>query len=91
MPARSKTTKVLRLTVFAGILIVELTLIVVFYIVPQFEARNAPAGHWEMETPLGDNLCLPVVLMAFLGLFTLGNIGLVVALWQTVKDLKTNN
>jgi len=44
-----------------------------------------------METPLRDNLWLPVVLMAFLGLFTLGNIGLVVALWQTVKDLKTNN
>jgi hypothetical protein len=77
--------------VFAGILIVELTLIVVFYIVPQFEPRNAPAAHWEMETPLGDNLWLPVVLMAFLGLFTLGNIGLVVAHWQTVKDLKTNN
>jgi hypothetical protein len=76
--------------VFAGILIVGLTLIVVFYIVPQFEPRNAPAAHWEMET-LGDNLWLRVVLMAFLGLFTLGNIGLVVALWQTVKDLKTNN
>lgn len=72
MAARSKITKALRPPAFAGILVVELSLIAAFYIAPQFDARNAPAGHWEMETPLRNSSWLPFVLIGFLGVFALG-------------------
>ena len=91
MRARSKITKALRLTVFAGILVVELSLIAAFYVVPQFEARNAPAGHWAMETPLRNSSWLPFVLIGFLGIFAAANIGLVITIWRALKGLKVND
>jgi hypothetical protein len=92
MPARSKIRKALRLIVLAGILVVELSLIAAFYVVPQFEVRNAPAGHWEMETPLRNSSSwLPFVLIGFLGIFALGNIGLVITIWRAVKGLKVSD
>jgi hypothetical protein len=91
MPARSKITKGVRLIVFAGILVVELSLIAAFYVVPQFEARNAPAGHWEMETPLRNSSWLPFALIGFLSVFALGNIGLLITIWRAVKGLKVND
>lgn len=91
MPVRSKIRKALRLIVFAGILVVELSLIAVFCVVPQFEVRNAPAGHWEMETPLRNSSWLPFVLIGFLGIFALGNIGLVITIWRAVKGLKVSD
>jgi hypothetical protein len=68
-------------------LIVELSLIAVFYVLPQFETRNSPSGHWEMETPFRDALWLPVVLIAFFSVFALGNIGLLITIRRTIKDL----
>lgn len=76
----------------AGILVVELSLIAAFYVVPQFEVRKAPAGHWEMETPLcNSSSWLPFVLIGFLGIFALGNIGLVITIWRAVKGLKVSD
>jgi type II secretory pathway component PulF len=91
MPARSKIRKALRLAAFAGILIVELSLIAAFYVVPQFEAQNAPLGRWEMETPFRSAFWLPFVLIAFFSLFALGNIGLLITIRRAVKDLKLND
>lgn len=91
MPARSKITKALRLTLLGGMLVVELSLIAAFYVVPQFEARNTPAGHWGMETPLRNSSWLSFVLIAFLGVFALSNIGLVITIWRAVKGLKVND
>ena len=69
----------------------EMSLIVGFWVSPQFQARNAPAGHWEMETPLHDGPGLWIALIAFLGLITLGNIGLIIMIWRGFKSLKANN
>jgi hypothetical protein len=76
---------------FAGMLAVELSLIPVFYVVPQFGARNTPLGGWQMETPFRNALWLPFVLIAFFSLFALGNIGLLITIWRAVKDLKVND
>jgi hypothetical protein len=75
---------------FVGLLCLEVSLIIGFYILPQFQARNAPLGHWEMETPLHNSPGLWVALIAFLGLVSLGNIGLVVMIRRAFKELKTN-
>ena len=79
----------MRLLVWIGLLCLEMGLIVGFYVVPQFQARNAPVGHWEMERPDGPGLWVAVI--ALLGLFTLGNIGLVVVIWGRFKDLRVND
>ena len=55
---RSKPTKVLRFVMFLGLLILELGLVVGFYILPLFQARNVPATHLEMEIPLPESLGL---------------------------------
>ena len=87
---RSRPTKVLRFGMFLGLLVLEMSLIVGFYILPQFQARNAPAGHWEMETPLHDSLGLRVAVITFLGLLAVGNIGLMTMVWRAFKELKIN-
>jgi hypothetical protein len=87
---RSRPTKVLRFGMFLGLLVLEMSLIVGFYILPQFQARNAPAGHWEMETPLHDSLGVRVAVIAFLGLLAVGNIGLMTMVWRAFKELKIN-
>ena len=87
---RSRPTKVLRFGMFLGLLVLEMSLIAGFYILPQFQARNAPAGHWEMETPLHDSLGGRVAVIAFLGLLVVGNIGLMTMVWRAFKELKIN-
>jgi hypothetical protein len=61
-------------------LIVELSLIAVFYVLRRFETRNTPLGHWEMEIPFRDALWLPFVLIAFFSVFALGDIGLLITI-----------
>jgi len=86
---RSKPAKVLRFVMFLGLLVLELGLIVGFYILPQFQARNAPATHLEMETPLHDSLGMRVAVIAYLGLLAVGNLGLMTMVWRAFKELKT--
>jgi hypothetical protein len=78
---RSKPTKVLRFVMFLGLLVLELGLVVGFYILPQFQARNAPATHLEMEAPLHDSLGMRVAVIAYLGLLAVGNLGLMTMVW----------
>jgi hypothetical protein len=73
---------------FVGLLCLEIALIISFYILPQFQERVAPFGHWEMETPLRDSPGMWGALIAFLGLLALGNIALIVLIWRSFKELK---
>ena len=75
---------------YLGLLCLETSLIIGFYIVPQFQARNSPVGHLEMETPLHDGPALWIALIAFLGIVTVGNIGLIIMIWRGFNDLKVN-
>lgn len=81
----------MRLMLWIGLLCLEMSLIIGFYVVPQFRARNAPAGHWELESPRTDSPLLWLALLTFLGLFTLGNIGLIVKIWRRFRDLWVND
>jgi hypothetical protein len=74
-----------------GLLFLEVSLIIRFWILPEFLARNAPLGHWEMETPLSDSPKLWFALFAFLGVFALGNVGLIIMVRRAFKDLKVND
>ncbi len=85
----SKPTKVLRFVMFLGLLVLESGLIVGFYILPQFQARNAPATHLEMETPLHDSPGVRVAVIAYLGLLAVGNLGIMTMAWRAFKELKT--
>jgi hypothetical protein len=76
---------------YVALLCLELSLIVGFYVIPEFQARNAPVGHWEMETPLHNSPGLWAALIASLGLITLGNIGLITMIRRAYKDLKAND
>jgi hypothetical protein len=87
----SRSKQIVRLSIFMGLLCLETTLVIGFYIVPQYQARNAPVGHWEMETPLRNSPGLWVALIAILGLLILGNIGLMVMIRRAFKELRIKN
>src|SRR5690242_8914210 len=89
--ARSKTTKALRLALFAGALALELILIAEFWVIPEFGARNTPNGHWEKEFPFSNSPWLPFFGIAFLVLFALGNIGLLVMVLRAIRDLRVRD
>jgi len=81
----------MRLAMFVRLFCMEMSLIIGFYIAPEFQARYAPVGHWEMETPLRDGPGMRIALVAFLGLLMVGNIGLMVMIRRAFKELKINN
>jgi hypothetical protein len=90
MSMRGRTKKIIRLTLWIGLLCVEAGLVFAFYVVPQFQARNAPLGNWEMETPRFGGIGLWIALILAIGIFTLGNIGLILTIWRRYKDLKVD-
>jgi hypothetical protein len=87
---RSKSTRLLRLVTFLGLFALEMSLVVGLYILPQFRARNAPIGHWQMETPLPDGIGARMAVIAFLGVLAAGNVGLLTMVWRAFKDFKIN-
>jgi hypothetical protein len=88
MLARPNTKRTFRFISLLGLLFLEVSLVVGFYVVPEFHARKyAPDGHWEMETPLHAGPGMWVALITFLGLFAMGNIGLIILVWRAFKDL----
>jgi hypothetical protein len=63
------------------------SLIVEFYVVPQYQAEKyAPDGHWEMETPLRAVPGIGIALIVFAALFAAGNVGLIILVWRAFKD-----
>ena len=67
----------------------EIGLVFAFYVIPLFQARNAPVGRWEMETPPLNGIGLWIALVLVAGIFTLGNFGLILTIWRQYKDLKS--
>ena len=88
---REITIRKLRLVMFAALFFVELGFLITFYIVPQFQSRNAPMGHWEKEIPFRDGPAAWVALVALITLLALGNIGLIVAMWRAYRGLKAGD
>jgi len=66
---------------------VEIAFVVAFFIVPEFQARNAPQARWEMERPDGPWLLVAVIVL--LGALIVGNIGLIVVIWRRFKELNS--
>jgi hypothetical protein len=73
MDAHLRKKTIVQLALWIGLLSVEAGLVLAFYVVPQFHARNAPPGHWEMETPRLGSIGLSIALILAVGTFTLGN------------------
>ena len=88
MDVHLRTKKIVRLALWMGFLCLEAGLVLAFYVVPQFQARNAPPGHWEMETPRLGGVGLWVALILAVAIFTLGNIGLILIILRRYKELK---
>jgi hypothetical protein len=90
MPARSKRAKASRLAFFAGLFVVELSLITVIYVpFGRFGSANAPAaGHWGQEVPFSNAWWLPFATVVVVVVFTMANIGLLIKIWRAVKELK---
>ena len=88
---RTRSEQRVRLALFVGLFCLEMSLVIAFYVVPQFQALNVPTGHWEMETPLRLSPGTSLALIAFLGLLILGNIGLIAMIRRTLNELKTQN
>jgi hypothetical protein len=88
MDVHQRKKKIVRLALWMGFLCLEAGLVLAFYVVPQFQARNAPPGHWEMETPRLGGVGLWIALILAVAIFTLGNIGLILIIWRRYKELK---
>lgn len=84
---RSNINKFLQFVLWVALFCVEIAFVFAFFIVPQFQARNAPQGHWEMERPDGTWLLVSVIVL--LGAFIVGNIGLIVIIRRRFKELKS--
>jgi hypothetical protein len=87
---RSKTVKGLRLVFFVGLLIVELSSIGVVYF--PSSGANAPVDdHWGQEFPFSNARWLPFVSIVVLLVFVLANVGVLIAIWRSVKELRAND
>ncbi len=89
MPARAKTT--MRFLFFSGLLLLEASLVIAFYVVPQFQTHvydPHPKIGLEIDAVLHRYPSLRVALIAFLGIFLFGNIGLIMMVWRAFKNLR---
>jgi hypothetical protein len=74
--------------------LIEASLVTVFWIVPQFPNEfydTHPALRFEMDAVMREHPGLQVAVFAFLGLFILANIGLLIIIWRAFKDLQGND
>ena len=89
MAARPMAT--LRFLFWLGLLIIEAILVITFYVVPQFQSHEYnphPAIGLEIDTVLQEHPGLRLALIAYVGLFLFGNIGLVVMVWRAFKNVR---
>ena len=85
-----KLSKTIALMCWVGLFCAEISLIGWFYLTPQFEARNAPGGQWEMETPLHGSFGMWIALIGSFAIVILGNALLVRKIWRGFKQLRGN-
>ena len=89
MPARVKTT--MRFLFLSGLLLMEASMVIGFYVVPQFQTHvynPHPNIGLEIDVVLQKYPILRIAIIAFLGIFLFGNIGLVMMVWRAFKNLR---
>jgi len=73
------------------LLLLEATLVIAFYVIPQFQAHEYnthPDIGSELEAVLREHPGLKIGLIVYWALFLLGNIGLIVMVWRSSKILR---
>ncbi len=89
MTVQLKTT--LRFLFWLGLLLFEASLVIAFYVIPQFQAHeyNAhPNIGSELDAVTREHPGLKVGLIVYWAFFLLGNIGLIVMVWRSFKILR---
>ncbi|HEY0702488.1 MAG TPA: hypothetical protein VGD60_06955 [Candidatus Acidoferrales bacterium] len=81
----------LRFMLLLGLLLLELGLVIAFLVLPLLHGQiyAPPNGHWGMETGTANSFGLHLGLIAFAGLFALGNVELILLIWRAFGNLKS--
>ena len=69
----------------------EASMVIAFYVVPQFQTHvynPHPDIGWEIDAVLNRYPSLRIAIIASLGIFLFGNIGLVMMVWRAFKNLR---
>jgi hypothetical protein len=88
---RAQTKSISRFFFFSGLLLFEACLVIAFYVIPQFQSHEYithPNIGLELDSVFNKYRWLKVAFVGFLGVFLLGNIGLIVTVWRTFKNLR---
>jgi len=83
-----------RLILWTGLLFIEASLVARFFVVPQLHNQRYdthPALRLEMDTVVHEHPLLQVAAIAFLGLFVVANIGLMIVIWRAFKDVQARD
>ena len=88
---QARTQKSLRFVLLLGLLLLELGLVIGVYFMPQFHAQRyaPPDGHWQLELPMANSTGMRLGMVGFVGLFALGNAGLILLVWRAYRNLKS--
>ncbi len=89
MPAPAKAT--LRFLFWLGLLIFEVTFVIALYVVPLFQPlpyNTHPDIGTEMDDVFQHYPWLKIALIAYWAVFLFGNVGLIVMVWRTLKNLR---
>jgi hypothetical protein len=89
MTVRMKTT--LRFLFWLGLLLFEASLLIAFYVVPQFQQHpynTHPNIDSELDAVMREHPGLKMGLIAYLALFLFGNVGLIVMVWRAFKNFR---
>ena len=89
MTVRLKTT--LRFVFWLGLLVFEAGLVIAFYVVPLFQPlpyNTHPSIGSESDEVMRQHPGLKIGLIAYLAFFFLGNVGLIVMVWRSFKNLR---
>lgn len=89
MTLRLKMT--LRFLFWLGLLLLEAILVVVFYVIPQFQAHQYnthPNIGSEMDAMMREHPGLKIGLIAYFAIFLAGNMGLIFMVWRSFKTLR---
>jgi heme/copper-type cytochrome/quinol oxidase subunit 2 len=81
--------KALRLAFFVGLLVLELSSIVAVFF-PSSAANSPVDGHWEHEVPFSNAWWLPFASILVVVVFVSANVGVLIAIWRVVKELRAN-
>jgi len=85
----------IRLILWTGLLLIEASLVATFFFpAPQPHKQRYdthPALRFEMDTVVHEHPLLGVAAIAFLGLFIVANVGLMIVIWRAFKDVQARD